>query len=511
MLKDLEKILALVGDRQKLADSLLKMAQNRFGGDHGFILELEETTGGLRELASFGKVEEMLNQDMRIFAQYAGHHPLEKESVIIAPDAKDLKKLSARKSVRRDMTKGVLLFPLASGDQAVGVIYLGEKKKGKLEIDNLELEEVQELGHLYGRVFGIDRTFQRITLQNRALQNEIKQEATFDSLVGTSDAIVRVRRALELVAETDIPVTLIGEPGTKKELAGEAVHNHSPRRRKPIVILPLAELPTDMIGAFLFGKATGTRGVSARARQGALRDVKGGTLVLQDIENLSLDLQDKLLHAMENGTTSVDGGGEDYLVDFRLVCTTTKNPRELFDKNDLSKEFYLKTSIFPIILPPLRDRVEDLPILVESMVQESMAVFGKQISGISSEVYDFLGTWGWDNNYSELEKEIRQAVLRTPDQSLLIPAMLSRPIISRQQPSVVDAGEGTLKQRVASIEKRMIMDALEKNNHNQSLTADQLGLSRQALINKLHRYGIETGRKYKRMMKEIAARAEIDD
>jgi len=510
-LKDFEKILSFVGERQKLAEQVLKSATAQFGGDHGFLLEFEETTGSLREIATFGEVEDMLNQDMRIFAQYAAHHPEEKESIVIAPVAKEVKKLSARKSVRRDMTLAALIFPIYSEGKSFGVIYLGEKKKGALKIKTLKVKAVQDTAQTLGRVFNLDRTIQSVTLQNKALQDEIKQEATFDSLVGRSDAIMRVRRAMELVAETDIPVTIIGEPGTKKEIAGEAIHNNSARKKKPLVILPLADIPEKLIGGFMFGRMAGIRGTTIKGKQGAIRDGKGGTLVLQDIENLSKKYQKKLVDGLEKGRCEVDGGPEDYRVDVRLICTTSKNPRQLFDDGIITKELYLKLNIFPLIMPPLRDRVEDLPIMVESMVHEHMAVFGKNISGISSEVYDFLGTWDWKNNYAELEKEIRQAVLRTPDQGQLVTASLSRPIISSQQPTAVDTGEGTLKQRVATIEKRMIMDALEKCNHNQSLTADQLGLSRQALINKLHRYGIETGRKYKRMLKEIEEQAEQEE
>ena len=230
--------------------------------------------------------------------------------------------------------------------------------------------------------------------------------------------------------------------------------------------------------------------------------------MLEGIDTLSIEVQEKLVRTMDSGTGTTEGNEEEYPVDVRFVFTSAKNPRDLFEAKSLSQEFYLKLNIFPVLMPPLRNRIEDLPLLVEHFIEEAMASFGKSISGVATEVYDFLGTWEWKNNLDELEAEVRRAVLRTPDQGLMTASMLSTPLISRRQPAQLDTGEGTLKQRVARIEKRMIMDALEKNRHNQSTTADQLGLSRQALINKLHRYGIETGRKYKRKMREIAAKVK---
>ncbi|MCB2198479.1 sigma 54-interacting transcriptional regulator [bacterium] len=508
MLDILGQALSSIGERKALANSLLSFARDHFGGDHGFLLELEETTGSLREIASFGDVEEMLNQDMRIFMQYSSDHPTDPDSIIVAPDAKAVKKLSARKSVRRDMTKGVLLFPLASGDRAMGAIYLGEKKSGNLKLKGVKENDLLAVGQVMGQIINLDHVQQKLTLQNRALQQEVRHVASFDQLVGTSDAIGRVRRALELVTETDVAVTLIGEDGTGRSTAAEALHFHSLRKRKPLVVLPLDELPEAMHASLIFGAVPGTANVPAKGRRGALRDAKGGTLVLEGIDTLNADLQDKLVATMDSGRTTVVGNEEDYQVDVRYIFTTSKNPRDLFESKQLAQDFYLKLNIFPVVLPPLRDRVSDMPILVEHFIEETTAAFGKTISGVSSEVYDFLGTWEWPNNLDELEHEIRQAVLRAPDGGTITPAMLSTSLISRQEPALMDTGEGTLKQRIARIEKRMIMEQLERNKHNQSITADQMGLSRQALINKLHRYGIETGRKYKRKMREIAAQAK---
>ncbi|MCB2212614.1 sigma 54-interacting transcriptional regulator [bacterium] len=504
----LEKTLQQVGSRQDLAQALLEYAQEQFGGDHGLLLELEETTGSLRELASFGDVEEMLNQDMRIFAQYAADHPTEADSVLAAPVANDVKKLAARKSVRRKMTQSVLIFPLASGDAAMGAIYIGSKGDKDVAFKKNKVDHYLSAGRVIGHLINLDRMINRLSVQVRTRQKDDEGDMPFGELVGSSSEIQRVRQALELVADIDIPVTLIGEKGTGKWLAAEALHKNSPRKRSPIVQIPLADIPQDLHGGFIFGKAPGAKDAPVRGRRGAIRDAKNGTLILEDVDMMHEDLQTRLARSLDSGLATLDGEREEYPVNFRLVMTTTKNPSELYKDGVLTRDLYLKMMQFPILFPPLRQRVEDLPVLVTYYAEEAAVTFGKVIGSINNQIFDFLGTYDWPGNLDELEHELRQAVLRTPDQGELTASQLSVHLISKREPSMLDTGEGTLKQRIARIEKRMIMDALERNKHNQSTTADQLGLSRQALINKLHRYGIETGRKYKRKMREIEEKAQ---
>jgi len=506
MFSGIDKLLAFAGDRRRLAEAVLSNAQALFGGDHGLLLEVEETTGDLREAASFGEVEGTLDQDMRIFAQYASDHPADPGSVFIVPDVSAEPKFAARKSVRRKMTLGVLIFPLASRGAAIGVIYLGEKKKGSLRFKKIKAKTLLETGAVYGELFNLERTMTRLQRENRSLKQRLQQDVGLVPLVGVSREIQRVRRSLELVIPTSIPVTLLGEPGTGKELFAEYIHRESPRRKKPFVAVHLSEVPQGMMAAVLFGREAG-QGGPAHGRRGALREARGGTLLIHQVDRLPLDLQKRLVEALDGGTAVPEGNGKEYPVNVRLVTATSTNLAKLHEEKRLSEELFLKLNLYPILLPPLRDRLEDLPLLTEAYLEKASAFFGKTIMGVGAEVYDYLAAWHWPENLHELEQEIRHAVLKTPDHGRVTPMSLSPHLISRQKSALLELGEGTLKQRIARIEKRMIIEALEQNRHNQSVTAEQLGLSRQALINKLQRYGIETGRKYKRKMRELSERA----
>lgn len=506
-LPSIERPLRNLREREALANDLLETARAVCGGDHGMLLELEETTSGLRKLVQFGQLEEMLEQDMRQFAQYAADNPGDDESYLIAPVAGDLHKLSARKSVRRNMTSSVIVFPLTEGDRAMGAIYLGGRTPGSLKADELSLEELKSLAEVLGRLLGVERSISRLQRHNEALQKQMSREVTLESLIGESEAIERVRRSITLVADTDAVVTLVGEPGSGKSLAAEALHNQSHRSEGRLVILPVEDLPQEWIEEYVFGAEPGA-GKTARGRRGALRDAKKGSLLLQDVDHLPPEVQRKLVAAIESGKATPVGGEEPYDLNVRLILATRERPADLLEQGRVTSELHLKMNIYPILMPPLRDRVEDLPQLVSNFVAVIAQSYGKTVAGVESEVYDHLGTYDWPGNLEELEVEIRQAVLRTPDNGELTINALGPHLVGKPQTMLADSGEGTLKQRVARVEKRMIIDALEKNNHNQSVTADQLGLSRQALINKLQRYGIETGRAYKRKRREIEKQAK---
>ncbi len=502
----LNDALAAARENENLEDVLLKAANNMYGGDHGILFDFESTTGGLKAVSSFGEIEEMLSQDMRIFAQFASDHPNDPESVIIASRVKNVQKLAARKSVRRNMTKEVFLVPLSSGGECTGVIYLGSKKQGRLSLKGVTKDDALVIGNILGGVIGFKRALRRLEIQNESLLNKLEKKAAKDGLLGTSEAIQRVQRAIELVAGLDIPVTLIGEQGVRKDLLAEELHNRSGRKKKPFVRISANDVPDSIIAGVLFGE---TAKAGKKARKGALKDANGGTLYIENVENIPNNVQAELVKAIETGKAKPANGKKPYNTDIRLVLSTTGDPKKLVSAKKLDKSLHLKMGLYPILVPPLRDRLDDLPVLVHYFMEKSSSMFGKKLAGVQADVYDYLGSWEWKENLSELEKEIRHAVLRTPDKRGVIGAASLNPyLVGQKQPVVTDPGEGTLKQRVARIEKRLIIDSLEKNKHNQSTTADQLGLSRQALINKLHRYGIETGRKYKRKMRELAAQAE---
>lgn len=202
------------------------------------LLEPEESTGNLRELVSFGTIEEMLDQDMRIFAQYAMAHPDEEDSMILAPKAAGLKQLAARKSVRRDMTRQVLLFSLYSNDKTMAVVYLGSKGKKPLTLDKITKPDLKTIGKTLGGIMYLDRTIRQLSLQNQALQRSVKGDTTFADLVGASVGIDRIKRSLSVVSGTDIPVTLIGEPGTGKKLIASIIHNNSNRSKNHLSVFP---------------------------------------------------------------------------------------------------------------------------------------------------------------------------------------------------------------------------------------------------------------------------------
>lgn len=440
-LSSLERPLKLLRNREALANELLELARSVYGGDHGMLLELEETTSGLRKLVQFGELEEMLEQDMRQFAQFAADNPEHEDAYLVAQNANDLHKLSARKSVRRNMTQSVIVFPLVEGDRAVGAVYLGGREAGALRAEGVDVTELKALAAILGAMLGVERSVSRLERQNEALQQQMKQEVTLESLIGKSEAIERVRRSLSLVADTEAVVTLIGEPGSGKTLVAEALHNQSQRSDGKLVILPVDGLPQQWVEEYIFGAEAGA-GKTTRGRRGALRDAKKGTLLLRDVERLAPELQRKLVQAIDSGKATAVGSDVPYDLNVRILFSSEGGLAEQQQSGALTAELNLKMNIYPIVLPPLRDRVEDLPLLVNSFAGDSASAFGKTVRSVESEVFDHLGTYDWPGNLAELEQEVRQAVLRTPDNGVIRVNALSPHLVGKPQTMLADSGEG---------------------------------------------------------------------
>lgn len=499
--------LEITGENSNLYELVLKIAKNIFGGDHGILLELEATTGNLREVASFGKIDDMLNQDIRSFAQFATNHPDDKDSIILTLDARKHKKLSTKKSIRRDMAAEVIILPLVSKNRPIGALYIGSSIKGSLNEEAIDISDVMKTGTLLGNIISIDRSFNRLSQKNKALQQKLLHETPFNYLIGTGRIINQIKNSLELVTSTELPVTLIGRRGAGKNQIAKYIHENSERKDGPFVTLNLDSIPEKILATILFGQMRGPRRKESNGRIGVLREANGGTLFIENIEKLPLYIQARFIQVLTMKELIPLNGKKQWDADFRLIVSTDKDLKSFYENQELRTDFYMKLCEYQVIVPNLNERVEDLPLLIEHFVENAAANYGKTITGISTDVFDYMSLYDWPGNLLELESEIRQAVLRTPNRGLLTTASISKRLLSKHQPVLEVPEEGTLKQRISTIEKKMIIDALEMNRHNQSMTSEMLGLSRQALINKLQRYGIETGRKYKKQLREIAERA----
>jgi len=249
--------------------------------------------------------------------------------------------------------------------------------------------------------------------ENVYLQEEIRVASNFDEIIGRSKALRKVLTQAEQVATTDTTVLILGETGTGKELLAHAIHKLSPRHKRPLVKINCAALPAPLIESELFGHEKGAFTGAAARRPGRFEIADEGTIFLDEVGELPLDLQAKLLRVLEEGEFEQVGSSRTINVDVRVIAATNRNLAEAVHEGTFRSDLYYRLSVFPITVPPLRDRREDIPMLVTHLVKQLSSKLGKTIDAIPKDVMATLSNYSWPGNVRELRNVIERATIIT--------------------------------------------------------------------------------------------------
>ncbi len=314
-------------------------------------------------------------------------------------------------------------------------------------------------------------------------------------VVGPSSRMLRLLGEVERVAAERAPVLLLGETGTGKELLAQTLHRSSARSSGPFVAVNCGALPAELIEAELFGVARGAAtGVSAR--DGALRRADGGTLLLDEIGELALGLQSKLLRVLESGELAPLGGTAAPL-DVRFVAATNRDLRAESAAGRFRPDLYFRLAAFNLALPPLRERPEDLPVLLAALVERFSRAAGREPAGLSLRLLERVSSYGWPGNLRELAHEVRRWVTFAPEGEIFDSSLLSEEIGAAADddrgtgPAGIAArGSLVLDERMAETEREIVARALAVAGGNQSRAARLLGISRNGLAAKIARHGL---------------------
>jgi formate hydrogenlyase transcriptional activator len=308
-------------------------------------------------------------------------------------------------------------------------------------------------------------------------------------IVGDSLAIQYVLNQVRIVAKTDSMTLIQGETGTGKEVIARAIHDQSLRNRGPFIKLNCAAIPGPLLESELFGHERGAFTGACAQTKGRFQLADKGTLFLDEIGDLPVELQPKLLRALQEQEFERLGSSQTIRVDVRVVAATNQNLPQLMAAKQFRADLYYRLNVIPIFLPPLRDRVQDIPLLVEYFVKKLSARLNKPIDSISEEMMEILQGHDWPGNIRELQNVIERAVILAPD-SVLRPAPAELKQMTKQ-PSA--AATCTL----AEAEREHILDVLKQTNWligGQEGAATRLGLPRTTLVYKMRKLGIETRR-----------------
>ena len=311
----------------------------------------------------------------------------------------------------------------------------------------------------------------------------------FEKIVGVDKGLMAVLQTVGRVSATDAPVLIIGESGTGKELIAEAIHMNSPRRHGPLVRVNLGGIPASLFESEMFGHRKGAFTDAVRDRIGRFAMADGGTVFLDEISELDLNSQVKLLRVLQDRSFEVLGTSSTKTVDFRLVCASNRDLRALVGERRLREDLYYRINLITLTLPPLRERPDDIPLLVEYFVDNLKTIYRRPALAVSPRALGWLKTLPWPGNIRELKNLTERTVLVANHDSLDIDDFKAQfhPVPSRGHVDDLPAvGIFTLDE----MEKSMILKAMEFHGKNVSRVARSLGLSRAALYRRLEKYGI---------------------
>ena len=326
----------------------------------------------------------------------------------------------------------------------------------------------------------------RLQQQNQYLQEEIRSVHNFDEIIGRSPVHLAVLDKVGRVASTDSTVLICGETGTGKELIARAIHSNSRRRDKPLIKLNCAALPAGLVESELFGHEKGAFTGAIARRIGRFELADGGTIFLDEIGELPLETQAKLLRVLQEHEFDRVGGTSPRKVDVRVIAATNRDLLKAVSEKSFREDLYYRLSVFPILLPPLRERSEDVPLLVQFLLDRFATRIGKRIDGVGRETMQRLTAYSWPGNVRELENILERAVILATGHTLEIgPDVLSEPV------SATAAGPGLA---LEDVERNHILNVLERTGwviDGRKGAATVLDLHPNTLRSRLKKLGIE--------------------
>lgn len=340
---------------------------------------------------------------------------------------------------------------------------------------------------------------QRLTAQenllheNQNLKKVLNRETSFNNIVARSPRMIEIFDTIRKIADYKTTVLITGESGSGKELIARAIHFNSPRANKPFIAINCSAIPETLLESELFGYVKGAFTGAAKDKKGLFEEASGGTLFLDEVGDLPVPLQVKLLRAIQEEEIRRVGASQSIKVDVRLITATLKDLSAEIKRGTFREDLYYRLNVLPIHIPPLRERKEDIPLLVDHFLSKFREELGKkEIAAIDSKCLEALADYSWPGNVRELENTIERAMVMETGTELTVDHL---PDVVRNQevnPAIkAAANELSIKKMMSIMEQELIKKALEKTNGNRTWAAKLLEISHRALLYKIKRYGLE--------------------
>ena len=447
---------------------------------------------------------------------------------IIVTDAEEDTRFVGTDSIADNQLRSILCVPVRWGSQAVGTIYLDNRfergvfkesqipligmfaDQAAVALRNAELhasaeDRLEELTRAKSEVEELNRILSERVAQTNAELMEVKEHLlrdrdeaplkySYSNIVGESRRMRELFHLLDKVTDSDVPVLVQGESGTGKELVARAIHFNGPRKRRPFISENCAAIPETLLESELFGYMKGAFTGAAADKKGLFEAANGGTLFLDEIGDMPMNMQKKLLRVLQEREVRPVGGKRTIPIDVRILAASNQNLRTLCEQGRFREDLYFRLNVITVDLPPLRERTEDIPLLVQRFLEEIAFETKTKVRSISEDAMHALLRHHWPGNVRELRNEIQRASALS-DQ-VILPLVLSPAIRGRaeEDPSVAELGRKPLRDMVREVteelERKVIQEALTRSRGRKAQAARLLSVSRPTLDAKIEAYGL---------------------
>ncbi len=387
----------------------------------------------------------------------------------------------------------VLAVPLRLGDDVLGTLIL-VKLAGE-RFHERQLEPLTVLANLCAQYTANARLHETLFAETTRLRRQVLQKYAVHGILGRSAKMQEVFALLDQVIPTEGRVLLQGESGTGKELVARVLHYNGPRKRGPFVAVDCGAVPPTLLESELFGHLKGAFTGAHRDKKGLFEEAHGGTLFLDEIVNLPLEVQAKLLRAIEHGEIRPVGSTAVRKVDVRIIAAASDDLQKRVEQGRFREDLFYRLNVVTIDLPPLRERKEDIPLLATTFVERLAPKYNKAVQGFKPETMAALEAYNWPGNVRELENTIeRMVILAAPDALHLGPELLPPHVRQQEMQHVLarlsEDAASDIRSMKAAFEKFLVEQALRRHNGNRSAAARELGVSERAIRYKLRKYGL---------------------
>jgi Nif-specific regulatory protein len=494
VLYEISNMVTASGDLTHILRLLLRLMREHMRVVRGMVSLYIPESGKIFVHESFGLTDEEAARGVYYLGEGVTGKVVESGKAVVVPRISEepmfLNRTGSRNS-QADRKLSFLCVPIMRGTKVMGTIS-GERLYDNRRLLNLDVDILSILAATTAQAVELHllENIQKVALEdeNRRLRSALKAKFKPANIIGNSKPMLEVYSLIEKVTRSKTTVLILGESGVGKELVAGAIHYNSPNAGGPFIKFNCAALPESVIESELFGHERGSFTGAASQRRGRFEEADGGTVFLDEVGELSLPMQAKLLRVLQEKSFERVGGNATIQVDLRIIAATNRDLVSMVEEGTFREDLYYRLFVFPITIPPLRDRGNDIVALADHFVSHFSREMGIKVHRISTPALNMLSAYQWPGNVRELENVIERAMLLAEDgviHGYNLPPSLQSPVVAEMSEG------GGLETRLNAIEYEMIVEALKLHHGNMTEAANQLGLTRRILGLRMSKYKLD--------------------